>query len=79
MIVANWMLRQGNVSSLVMEMSSLATDFGMNRIGRSLEVGMWSLMKKCYKDKSSGDLEGTVQEKFEFVSLNIPEYTPQDQ
>ena len=35
--------------------------------------------KVLYKDKSSGDLEGKVQEKFEFVSLDIPEYTSQDQ
>ena len=35
--------------------------------------------KVLYKDKSSGDLEGTVQGKSEFVSLDIPEYTPQDQ
>ena len=35
--------------------------------------------KVLYKDKSSGDLEGTVQRKSEFVSLDIPEYTPQDQ
>ena len=35
--------------------------------------------KVLYKDKSSGDLEGTVQEKFKFVSLDIPEYTLQDQ
>ena len=35
--------------------------------------------KMLYKDKSSGDLEGTVQRKSEFVSLDIPEYTPQDQ
>ena len=80
MIVANWMLRQGDVSSLIMEMSSLATDFGMIRIERSLGVGMWSLMRKClYKDKYSGDLKGTVQENSKFVSLDIPEYIPQDQ
>ena len=35
--------------------------------------------KVLYKEKSSGDLEGTVQGKYEFVSLDIPEYTPQDQ
>ena len=35
--------------------------------------------KVLYKDKSSGDLEGTVQGKSEFVSLDILEYTPQDQ
>ena len=35
--------------------------------------------KVLYKNKFNGDLEGIVQEKSEFVSLNIPEYTPQDQ
>ena len=35
--------------------------------------------KLLYKDKSSGDLKGTVLEKSEFVSLDIPKYTPQDQ
>ena len=35
--------------------------------------------KLLYKDKSSGDLEGIVQEKTEFVSLDILEYTLQDQ
>ena len=35
--------------------------------------------KVLYKDKSSGDLEGTVQGKSEFVSLDILKYTPQDQ
>ena len=35
--------------------------------------------KVLYKDKFNGDLEGTVQEKFEFVNLDILKYTPQDQ
>ena len=35
--------------------------------------------KVLYKDKFSSDLEGTVQRKYEFVSLDILEYTPQDQ
>ena len=48
MIVANWMLRQKCISSLVIEMNSLATDFGMIRNERSLLVGMWHLMRKCY-------------------------------
>ena len=34
--------------------------------------------KMLYKVKSSGDLESIVQEKSEFVSLDILEYTPQD-
>ena len=32
--------------------------------------------KMLYKDKFNGDLKGTIQEKSEFVSLDIPEYTP---
>ena len=32
--------------------------------------------KVLYKYKSSGDLEGTVQENSKFVSLDIPKYTP---
>ena len=35
--------------------------------------------KVLYKDKSNGDLEGTVQEKSEFDSLDILRYTSQDQ
>ena len=35
--------------------------------------------KVLYKDKFSGDLKGTVQGKFKFVSLDIPKYTPHDQ
>ena len=34
--------------------------------------------KVLYKDKSSGVIKGKVQEKSEFVSLDILEYTPQD-
>ena len=61
-------------------MSSLVTNFAMIRIIRSLEVGMWSLMRKSYaKKKTSGDLEGKVQGISEFVSLDILEYTPQAQ
>ena len=35
--------------------------------------------KMLYKDKSNGELKGTIQENFEFVDLNILKYTPQDQ
>ena len=35
--------------------------------------------KVLYKDKSSGDLEGTIQENSEFINLDILEYTLQDQ
>ena len=62
-------------------MSSLAIDFGMIRIGRLLELRSMNVIftkKVLYKDKSSGDLEGAVQENFEFVSLDIPKITPQE-
>ena len=35
--------------------------------------------KVLYKDKFCGDLECTIPENFEFVNLDIPKYTPQDQ
>ena len=45
MIVANWILSLESVSSLVMVMSSLTIIFGMIKIGKSLEVGMWYSMR----------------------------------
>ena len=74
------MLKQKNVSSLVMEMRSFDYRFldDQNRkIIRNRNVVFDE--KVLYKDKSSGDLEGIVQGKSEFISLDILKYTPQDQ
>ena len=74
------MLRQESVFSLVMEINSLVTAFTMIRTRKSLEVGMWSLMREfLYKDKSNGDSKETALKRSEFVNLDILEFTPQEQ
>ena len=76
------MLRLENVSSLVMRMNSLATDFGMIRIKKIIRSRNVVFHKTTlYKEKSgdSIDATNTASKNPKFVSLDILEFTPQDQ